>query len=233
LAVAKYHGTGVIAKGMKLKPSALSVQMFKMFKIPLTIFSVAAAAASMATPLNLTGIDYAKGGNVSASLDGNGQYFFGGPQQGNYNGGAGQDFFCVDFDKHNGLPETYDATLLNQSSLTNGGLVGKIFNKFGSITSSAQGAAVQLAIWDAIYDNGDGLGAGRFQGSDYASEVSAILSADYTGVSSKISYYQPTSHGPSGNLYQGMIGAAPVPEPMSMAVVGLGAAALMRRRRKA
>jgi len=202
-----------------------------MFKSSFSVIAVAGAGLACAAPLNLTGLGL--GQNASASLGSLSQNFFSGAQSGNYNGGPSATLFCVDFDKHNSIPTSYDVSVLTETSLSNGALVGKVFNKFSNFTTNAEAAALQLAIWDAVYDGGDGLAAGSFKSSSFQSEVAAIFAADFTGVSSHITYYAPTSHGPNGDLYQGMITGAPVPEPATMAVLALGAGALLRRRRRA
>jgi len=202
-----------------------------MFKFSFSVIAVAGAGLACAAPLNLTGLGL--GQNASASLGSLSKSFYSGVQVGNYNGGASANMFCVDFDKRNSIPTTYDVSVLNETSISNGALVGKVFNKFSSYATNAEAAALQLAIWDAVYDGGDGLTAGSFKSSNFQTEVAAIFAADFTGVSSRITYYAPTSHGQNGDLYQGMITGAPVPEPATMAVLAIGAGALLRRRRRA
>ena len=91
-------------------------------------------------------------------------------------------------------------------------------------------------------DGGDGLDAGNFKASGYSSGASTLFSSfladPLIGASDIATVYNPTGHGPNGDVYQALIGPGgdnltnAVPEPASLAALGIGGMALLRRRRK-
>lgn len=210
----------------------------------LAVFGLALASASTAHAgvLNITSMVPGKFQIVSANLFGNNETFYSGPQNAQYNGGSFFDGYCTDFGYTNNLPVAYAATPTSALTLSNGARVAKLYNTFASTVSSADaGAALQLAIWDVIYDNGDGAASGNFKvtgglTAGISSYLTSFLSDPLSGASTDVTYYAADNHGPNNNLYQGIIGPGagqPVPEPASMAVLGLGALFLRRRNKKA
>jgi len=156
--------------------------------------------------------------------------------------------YCVDLaNSMTGL--AYNVNLLPESSIPggNGARVAWLYhhfgtNDFGTMVSDANSAAgLQTAIWDAEYDNGDGLAAGNFKlqtlsGAVYT-DANAYLAAS-AGKSDTATYLQAVSH--INNKDQDLIGpgtpGAAVPEPGSLAFMGSGAAGfvafLIKRRKK-
>lgn len=67
--------------------------------------------------------------------------------------------FCVDLFTSSGL-STYNTTLQSPSTVTNGGRVAWLLQSLPSVDTATEGSGLQLAIWDIVHDNGDGLAAG-------------------------------------------------------------------------
>jgi hypothetical protein len=88
-------------------------------------------------------------------------------------------------------------------------------------SSSGVAAALQLAIWEVLVDNGDGLNTGNFRytgglSSFAGSQAQSMLAASVDKSESSGRVLRAT--GPYG---QTML-APPVPEPTSLALLGLG-----------
>jgi hypothetical protein len=122
---------------------------------------------------------------------------------------------------------------LPNAGLANSGRLAFLYQNFASsVNNQDTGAGLQLAIWDVLMDNGDGLSAGLFRASTVTSTVNqtnAYLAAS-VGQSGSATWYKGT---PGANQPQDLIGANPVPEPATIVTLGIAAAAVLRRRRKA
>lgn len=151
------------------------------------------------------------------------------PNDGVFSGYA----FCVDLDHFIGLPTEYEVELLSISELTHGGRAAWLYNNYLPVASTnTTSAALQLAIWDVVYDDGDGLSTGIFRytgglNSTVATTANGYLAAS-AGKSSVAGYLKPT-----GTYGQGML--TTVPEPGTLALLGFGlmsVAGLKFRRRR-
>ncbi|MCC7436018.1 MAG: PEP-CTERM sorting domain-containing protein [Methanoregulaceae archaeon] len=102
----------------------------------------------------------------------------------------------------------------------------------GVVDSKDKGAALQLAIWDILYDGGDGLDTGTFQSSVTGAvrSITGTYLTDSTDHQSSAAYYlKAITHGDNLDMNQDYM---VVPEPATVSAMVLGSLALLRRRRK-
>lgn len=147
----------------------------------------------------------------------------------------GFDFmaYCVDLSAGAAVNSSYLAdreSVLTFLPETVGKRLAYIYNNYHNAGLTAdQQAAVQVALWEARYDTSFDLNNGNFKAMSINSSVKSGAEAILANVMS------PTW--PIGDAYyfesqinsQDLIG--PVPEPASFAALGIGAAALIRRRK--
>lgn len=154
--------------------------------------------------------------------------------------------YCVDLQSAAGNGQ---ATKGDTSNLTGGGAIGYLLNKYAPTfhtTTNKQGAAaLQLAIWDLLYENDPG----NFQVTNGYNFT--MNSGHFTATNIKIdgSSYDPTAYlamfqadlGQNGTatVYRGAAGSIqsfaspnPVPEPATLAALAVGAAGMLRRRKR-
>jgi hypothetical protein len=111
-----------------------------------------------------------------------------------------------------------------------GNIVAADFNK---ATDAQSGAALQLAVWSALYNGGDSFNANGvgFSVTGIDSAVLAQAATYYSdfNLSGSAQYFSITP----GIGGQSQLTVVPAPEPASMAALGIGIAGLLARRRKA
>jgi hypothetical protein len=154
---------------------------------------------------------------------------------------ASFEAYCVDLAHAlTGLP--YTVNLLPETSLTNGQRVAWLYQHFGTaafgtkVVDANSAAGLQAAMWDVVYDGGDGFANGNFRlqtlsGSVYTNGNAYLTSS--IGKSDTATYLQAVDH--TNNKNQDMIGPTAVPEPGAIAFMGSGAIGLLGlliRRRK-
>ena len=127
----------------------------------------------------------------------------------------------------------YTVGAVNMSNGTGLALAAKILNSgFGSATTADQQAGLQLAIWDALYDNGSSFNAsaGNMKVVSGVNAASLGFASSYytAGVNSSatsgVELFKATSPGGQDQLHV-------VPEPATLAILGMGALGLIRRRK--
>lgn len=237
---------------------------------PKTFFRTAVAAALLATGLaaqagtvTLTSYKYGQN-NVNVTLSSPNT-----PKT--YNSGAGAftatlfgfagydgsyESYCVDLYEYFSPNQSYSGyTLLTGGSYFGAGkaeALGKLIGYgTGAIASAAAGmkddvsTALQLAIWEIVYDSNATLDSGPFKdGGSFRAQANSLLSAS-AGYSGAVNYElfvlssgQPLGTA-AGQQDQLIWKEAPprrdLPEPASLALVGLalGGAAFASRRRRA
>jgi len=169
---------------------------------------------------------------------------------------------CVDLFTQIQENVTYNTTVLNPDQVTGKNLLrvawlmdnalldGAGLPKADWVTTAAQGAGLQLAIWDIVHDNGDGLTSGNVERaqhghstpSDVQTWVTTYLNASL-GKSSDTGYVYQNVTTDTGTVVQMLIGPTydtgpgPTPEPPTFALVGgaliaIGQVVRWTRRRK-
>ncbi len=127
----------------------------------------------------------------------------------------------------------YTSGIVDTTGNTGMGLAAKIMStSFSEFANADQQAGLQLAIWEAIYDNGASFNAGNgnFSVVSGVNANSLAFASSYynagknSGAVSNVELFTAQGAGGQSQLHV-------VPEPASMAALGLGALGLIRRRR--
>jgi len=213
--------------------------------LPLAAAALSAGALQAAQLVTLTGVDTSRGANVTFTINGNTQTGFAGVILGNVDGVPVSPLFCVDLFTGISLG-TYNTNPLAPRPARNEDRVAWLYvNQLSTVVNQNTGLAFQLAIWDIIHDNGDGLSAGSVSTATFTGLTAAQIALinQYLTVSlgqsllTGATIYQ-NSNRTTGAPAQDLIGASlPTPEPATgvLAAAGLvlvGAGALRRRIRR-
>jgi hypothetical protein len=161
------------------------------FAMPLTaaLLLLGGNAFADAYTIDATGVDWSRGENIWINGDGNPvQTYFTGViditlTDTDSNQQWNRDTLCVDLFTDIYIGQAYGTMVLHPSDVSGSNLprvswlvdnallptqnnsASSVLPSSDWVTSSAQGSGIQLAIWDIVHDNGDGLSAGRVQAS--------------------------------------------------------------------
>jgi hypothetical protein len=191
-----------------------------------------------ASTLFVSGLDTARGGNVDFKENGTDVNGYAGAIFAAFDGIDVTPLFCVDLFTNISVPSTVNSTPIaptgNQTRAA-----WLYVNQLSTVTDAIAGMAFQLAIWDIMHDNGDGIASGSVQAAATTPLAVATAWTNYLtlslgqSLSTGVSIYQNTNIS-DGSPAQNLIGApAPTPEPGTWALVAIGMAGMaVRKRRK-
>lgn len=199
----------------------------------LVFATIAGGGSADAAMFNLGGMMSGKFQNVQITYGSRTLQVSAGAVKGRLNGGPTMDSYCVDLDHWGRAGDTYAVNIKPMNIQgPNGGRAAWLFNTYAAgVNSTAKGAALQLAIWDVIADNGDGFNAGSLKSS--ISGTVRTLAQSYIlasqGHVGSANWLEATGHGRNNDKNQNFMA---VPEPTSVAAIAIGVLSIFRARRK-
>ena len=134
------------------------------------VLGVASFHSVEAATVSITGVDTTRGQIFDIALNGVQSPEFVGVIQGVSGSSLLNTLFCIDVFTPITI-DTYTATLFAPRTARHEDRVAWLLNaELANITNPDFGSALQLAIWDIIHDNGDGLSSGAVQSFVNASD---------------------------------------------------------------
>jgi hypothetical protein len=211
------------------------IQMKRTSSIALAMSILAVASVANAQSLKFTGTQL--GSVDSGTIMVNGTTETVGMGALTFSTGSGSIVtYCADaLSPLNNNSNPYTVGIVNMTNGTGLALAAKILaSGFNSATTADQQAGLQLAMWDALYDNGSSFNSttGNMKVVSGVNAATLSFAASYysAGVSSNpttaVELFSSTGSGGQNQLHV-------VPEPATLAILGLGAFGLIRRRKSA
>jgi len=132
--------------------------------------------------------------------------------------------YCVDIGQ---AASTMDATEQPIATLPNVELVGYLFETFGPQATNTGAAALQVAIWEAVYETAPTFDASA--GAFFMDPGLTIIAQANAWINSFPGSYTPSAVRLANPVYQDML---IIPEPTTMGLLAIGVAALTQRRKR-
>jgi hypothetical protein len=203
-----------------------------------TLAATLLANVATASTLNLIAPNTSRGTYLTMNYNGSDVSGFAGAIATSIDGSAIlYDMFCVDITTHSFLNNPYEAVgLPPATAINNGGRAAWLFDTFNSAAQTVTtGAALQLALWDVIEDNGDGFATGLFRSTasipnDILVQAAAYITASAGHTSTNATVWQSVLG--KGDR-QEMMGQVPEPSTIGLLASGLALIGWKARRKQA